>query len=64
MAKEVGTKKKTSSREASFGSAPSAVGLENGGDMEKFGHQVRSGVWPPAATSVDQKSGFPKSRKM
>lgn len=64
--KEVAKKKGTnaSSREASFGSTPPDIGIGKGATMNTFGYKPRSGVWPPAASSVDQKSGFPESRKM
>lgn len=60
----LGSKKKTSSREASFGVFPESQSAAKGAMIDNFGHQIRSGIWPPAAASVDQKSGFPEKRKM
>lgn len=65
--KEVAKKKGTNSsaREHSFGSTPPDIGVGKGATMQTFGYKPRgNNVWPPAATSVDQKSKFPESRKM
>ena len=57
--KEVATGGMKKSREESFGSRPGSVAVA-GGEMVKFGHTMRDGVWPESATSVDSKTGFPK----
>jgi hypothetical protein len=58
--KEVATGGMKKSREESFGSdcGTRSVG---GGEMHLFGHTVHDGVWPAMATSVDQKTGYPKN---
>ena len=48
------------SREESFGSRPGHVSV-GGGDMATFGFRAHDAVWPAAAVSVDQKTGFPKN---
>lgn len=58
--KEVATGGMKKSREESFGSAPGSRSI-GGGEMELFGHTVHDGVWPAMATSVDQKTGYPKN---
>jgi len=58
--KEVATNGKKKSREESFGGNCGTAAVA-GGTMFKFGHTVHDSVWPPAATSVDQKTGFPKN---
>jgi hypothetical protein len=58
--KEVATDGVKKSREESFGSSPGSRAI-GGGDMQLFGHTVRDTVWPPAAVSVDQKTGYPKN---
>jgi hypothetical protein len=58
--KEVATGGMKKSREESFGSAPGSRSI-GGGEMELFGYTVRDGVWPAMATSVDQKTGYPKN---
>lgn len=57
--KEVAKHPPMGSREESFGGAPGTVAV-GGGTMHIFGHKINEGVWPPAPTSVDQKTGYPK----
>ena len=57
--KEVGKPGSMGTREDSFGSAPGKISVA-GGEMCMFGYKINEGVWPPAPTSTDSKTGYPK----